>query len=107
MTVNVTNFDHHFADMAFDIDEMSRSDSGTLTLLQTRFSAQRGERFRAKYTELYNDHSLSDNQGSSCVAVDPGYLSCICFPWNEPPQHLSVALVEDAVMGTFPKVLAQ
>ena len=70
MTVNVTNFDHHFADMAFDIYEMSRSDHGTLTLLQTRFSAQRDERLCVKYTELFNDHSLSDNQGISCVAAD-------------------------------------
>ena len=88
MTLNVTNFDHHFADMAFDIYEMSRSDNGTLTLLETRFSAQRSEQLRVHYRKVAYDHYLRYNQGVSCVAVDPRYLSCFCFPWNEPTTTL-------------------
>ena len=58
MTLNVTNFDHHFADMTFDIYEMSRSDNGTLTLLETRFSAQRSEQLRVQYRNVTYDHYL-------------------------------------------------
>ena len=83
MTVNVTNFDHHIADVAFDIYEMSRSDQGTLILFQTRLRTQRGEWLRVKCTEVVHDHDLSYNQGISCVAADFRHLSCFCFPWND------------------------
>merc|ERR1712136_477663 len=105
MTVGVTSFGYPEANMAFDWDEMSRLDDGTLTLLQPTYSVQRGERFRVEYIEVFNDFSLSDNRGTSCVAVDFLYLSCI--PWNEPAQNFSAASTEDALMGTVPEVLVQ
>ena len=103
MTVGVTRLDYPVENMAFNWYHMSRSDDGILTFVQPIYSVQRGEQFRVEYTEVFIDHTLSDNEGISCVAVDFLYL----HPWNEPTLTYSVAPAEDVEMGTVPKVLVQ
>ena len=47
-----------------------RINDKVLTLRNPLYQVYRGELFRVEFVEVFNDYTLSDNAGTSCVAVD-------------------------------------
>ena len=104
MTVNVTTFGYSFAKMGFDFCEMSPSDDGTLTLLQSRFRAQRGW---TASREVYRSGSWSWPQLQSRHLVRRRRLLelvILLLPVERCRINFSVAVAEDAVMVTVPNM---
>ena len=83
--------------MGFDFYAMRRIDDSTLELIQPAYSVQRGDRFRVEYMEVFNNFGLSDNSGTSCVAVDFLFLSC-CDCWNLPVHNSTDAMAAAAAL---------
>jgi len=105
MTVGVTSFGFPEANMACDRYEMSRSVDGILTFFNPFTVCSVVTSFVWSTQKCFNDWTRSDNQGTSCVAVD--FLCLSCSLWNEPAQNHCVASTEDAEMGTVSKALVQ
>uniref|UniRef100_A0A7S1A6P3 Uncharacterized protein n=1 Tax=Noctiluca scintillans TaxID=2966 RepID=A0A7S1A6P3_NOCSC len=104
MTEGVTSFVNYQSNTRFDWYIMPRIDDGILTLLEPLYSVSRGEAFRVQYTEVFNDASLQDNSGTSCVAVDFLVLSC-SDPWHLPSENCTHPSVAEHSAGA--KVIMQ
>ena len=103
VTEDITHFG--FSDTSIRGYTMRRIDDDILTLIQPVYSVQLGETFRVMYTEVFNDASVSDNRGTSCVSVD--FLVLSCGHHENAPDHNETLLSEDAGEASVVDVLLQ
>ena len=69
MTEHVDNIGYNDNNMSwYRMDP--RIDDKVLTLKNPFYQVYCGELFRVEFAEVFNDWTLSDNAGTSCVAVD-------------------------------------
>lgn len=106
ITDGITSFGFDGPNM-FDWYNMNRWDDGILTLVQPIHRVDRGEQFRVEYTEVFNDYTLCDNYGTSCVAVDFLFVSCE-GEWNTPTHNITATgPTQDVARSTSTDVIVQ